>query len=248
MNSPATVCTFEMNEPSPCRAFRNDTPTFDRLARVYRWMEWLSFGPYLSRCRRAFLPQCRKARHALVLGDGEGRCTAALLRQNPHVLIDAVDASPAMVQALRRRAGTNRGRLQTEARDLREWSPKPGTTYDRIVTHFFLDCLSTDDVFSLARRVTTAATPDARWVVSEFAVPEGSFGRWIARPLVTLLYKAFGLLTGLRVRQLPDYSRALCASGFRLEQERTLLLGLLVAQVWRRTERQPAENAADALG
>src|SRR6185437_1080687 len=82
MSSPATVRRFRAQETSLACPVRNDTPKFDRLARVYRWMEWLSFGPYLSRCRRAFLPQLRDARRALVLGDGDGRFTAALLRRN----------------------------------------------------------------------------------------------------------------------------------------------------------------------
>jgi SAM-dependent methyltransferase len=242
MSSPATVRRCESEEASLPFPVRNDTPKFDRLARVYRWMEWLSFGPYLSRCRRAFLPQLRGARRALVLGDGDGRFTSALLRHNTQIFVDAVDASPAMLQALRHRAGPDARRLRTEVRDLREWSTKPAPSYDLIVTHFFLDCLTTHDVFALADRVSPAATPDARWVVSEFAVPNGAFGRWVARPVVTILYRAFGVLTGLQVRRLPDYSAALSAAGFSLEKERNWLLGLLVAQVWRRNQRQPAQT------
>ena len=239
MSSPATVRRFGPDEASFGCPLRNDTPKFDRLAHVYRWMEWLSFGPYLSRCRRAFLPRLSDARHALVLGDGDGRFTAALLRQNEHVLIDAVDASSAMLDGLRHRAGADVRRLRTEIRDLREWSIKPAACYDLVVTHFFLDCLTTDKVFALAERVILATTPNARWVVSEFAVPNGAFGRWVARPVVSLLYRAFGVLTGLQVRQLPDYSAALSAAGFSLEKQRTWLLGLLVAQVWGRKKRRP---------
>jgi SAM-dependent methyltransferase len=245
MSSPAAVRRFRAQETSLACPARNDTPKFDRLARVYRWMEWLSFGPYLSRCRRAFLPQLRDARRALVLGDGDGRFTAALLRRNTDVLVDAVDASPAMLQGLRRRAGLDVSRLQTEVRDLREWSVKPAACYDLIVTHFFLDCLTTDEVFALAERASSAATSNARWVVSEFAVPDGPFGRWVARPVVTFLYRSFGVLTGLQVRQLPDYSAALSTAGFSLEKERKWLLGLLVAQMWRRKELQRAHRTKE---
>ena len=71
-------------------------PNFDRLAGVYRWMEWLSFGPHLGRCRRAFLLEMTESRRALVLGDGDGRFTAALLRQNKAIQVDAVDVSQAL--------------------------------------------------------------------------------------------------------------------------------------------------------
>jgi hypothetical protein len=70
-------------------------------------------------------------------------------------------------------------------------------------------------------------------VISEFAVPTTRFGRWVARPLVAFLYRAFGLLTGLDIRQLPDYAAGLQAAGFVLEQRRTMLGGLLTAEAWR---------------
>lgn len=248
MSSPAAAPALAAREASLPAPVRDDTPKFDRLARVYRWMEWLSFGPCLSRCRRAFLPQLHPARRALVLGDGDGRFTAALLGQNHHVLVDALDASPAMLHSLRRRAGSNAGRLHTEICDLREWSPHPAHGYDLIVSHFFLDCLTTPEVFALAERVTSAATPDARWIVSEFAVPHGAFGRWVARPVVTVLYRAFAVLTGLRVRRLPNHSAALRAAGFSVLQQRRSLLGLLVAQMWQRKPPQPAARGNDHPG
>jgi len=248
MSSPVAVRGFGSDEAALPHPVRNDTPKFDRLARVYRWMEWFSFGPYLSRCRRAFLPQLHEARRALVLGDGDGRFTAALLRQNTQVRIDAVDASAAMLDGLRRRAAGDVSRLRTEVQDLREWRPKPAACYDLIVTHFFLDCLTTEEVSALAARVAVATAGDAHWVVSEFAIPDDAFGRWLARPVVTMLYRAFGVLTGLRVRRLPDYSKALRSAGFSLQKDRKWLLGLLVAQVWRRKGRQTTGSAKDHPG
>ncbi len=64
---------------------------FDRIARPYRWLEYLSFGPMLERCRFYRIPQLTAARRALVLGDGDGRFLARLLTCNPEVQVDAVD-------------------------------------------------------------------------------------------------------------------------------------------------------------
>ncbi|KAA6456847.1 class I SAM-dependent methyltransferase [Acidobacteria bacterium AB60] len=206
-------------------------PNFDRLAGVYRWMEWLSFGGWLWRCRCGFLPEMRAARRALVLGDGDGRFTARLLRENPGVEVDAVDISPAMLEALRSRAGDDRDRLRTHVADVR-LGPPAGEGYDLVVTHFLLDCLTTAEVEELALRVRSQVTPDAVWVVSEFAEPAGWFGRLVARPLVRLLYGAFGWMTGLRVRKLPDWEGALARAGFRRRERKTWLRGLLVGVVW----------------
>lgn len=206
-------------------------PNFDRLAGVYRWMEWLSFGGWLWRCRCAFLSEMRAARRALVLGDGDGRFTARLLRDNASVEVDAVDLSAAMLGALMERAGDDRERVRTEVADVRDWRPG-GDGYDLVATHFLLDCLTTDEAALLAERVRERVAQDAVWVVSEFIIPPGWFGRMVARPVVGFLYWAFGWMTGLRVRELPDWAGALERAGFERRARRVWLRGLLVSEVW----------------
>lgn len=222
----------------PKRVNETEKPAnFDRLAPLYRWMEWCSFGPFLGRCRCAFLPELKNCRSALVLGDGDGRFTARLLRENPHARVDAVDASAAMLRALNKRAASSdRGtessdRVRTFCADARKWRPVEAN-YDLIATHFFLDCLTTDEVCALAAKVRGAAAQDAVWVVSEFAEPETRFGRLVARPVVGLLYWAFGWMTGLRVRRLPVHGAALRAAGFALQQRKGWLGGMLVSEMW----------------
>ncbi len=210
---------------------KHGVPKFDGVARLYRWMELVTFGPWLERCRCIFLGELAGCRRAAVLGDGDGRFTARLLRANPTIEIDAVDASVAMLHTLLHCAGTNAARVHTHYADARTWQPA-NPPYDLVATHFFLDCLSADEVRSLADRLREALSPSGLWVVSEFAIPEGAFGRWVARPLVWLLYRAFALLTGLAVRNLPNHSAALRAAGFTLRQRRSFLRGLLVAELW----------------
>jgi SAM-dependent methyltransferase len=206
-------------------------PNFDGLARIYRGMELVTFAPWLKRCRFAFLGDLAGCRCAAVLGDGDGRFTAQLLRANPTIEIDAVDLSAAMLRALLSRAGHNAERVRLHRADARAWQPA-NPPYDLVATHFFLDCLTEDEVRSLAHRLRSALSPSGLWIVSEFAIPEGAFGRWIARPALWLLYRAFGLLTGLAVRKLPDYASALRAAGFTPRQRRSFLRGLLAAEVW----------------
>jgi Methyltransferase domain len=215
----------------PHRAAAN----FDGLARIYRWLELFTFGPYLARCRTAFLQDCISRRRALILGDGDGRFTEQLLRTNPTIEVDAVDASPTMLSALLHRAGHSRGRVRVHCADIRDWQPPSASTsppYDLIVTHFFLDCLRTEEVRSLAASTRAATADDAIWIVSEFSIPQGRLGRWVAVPLVSFLYCAFGLLTGLTVRELPDHAAAFGQAGFRLKRRRGRLHNLLISEIW----------------
>ncbi len=211
---------------------RHGTPNFDRLAKLYRWMEWASFGPWLGWRRCACLGDLLACRRVLVLGDGDGRFTARLLAANPIVRIDAVDASAAMLRALVRQAGPHADRVRTHRADARCWQPAPGSPYDAICTHFFLDCLTTREIQSLAATLRQVVSPATVWIVSEFSIPDGRFGSLVARPLVSALYRAFGGLTGLAVRRLPDHRAALREAGFLLQKRRTGLAGLLTSELW----------------
>lgn len=222
----------------------NAPPHLDHLAAAYRWMEAATFGPWLSWCRREFLEQMRSSRRALVLGDGDGRFTAHLLRINQAIEIDAVDASGGMLRALLRRAGPHASRVREYCADVRGWVP-PRPPYDLVVTHFLLDFLTDSEVHALAQTVRGAVSPSALWVISEFATPNSQFGRFVARPLVAGLYFGFRVLTGLAVRRLPDHPKALGAAGFALEKHRARLAGLLTCELWRADPSLFSLEAAD---
>ncbi|HEX5233785.1 MAG TPA: class I SAM-dependent methyltransferase [Silvibacterium sp.] len=215
---------------------------FDRIARIYRWLEYLSFGPMLERCRFYRIPQLTPenfpGRRILVLGDGDGRFLAHLLARNPRLQADAVDQSPAMLRLLQSRVASVGGanRVRTHLTDARAFQPAPqadsGATYDAVITHFFLDCLTIDEVHSLARNLRPQLAPNALWIVSEFAIPRGP-AALLARAIVGSLYAAFHVITGLRTRTLPDYADALSQAGFALHHRQRFLAGLLVSDLWR---------------
>lgn len=219
------------------RTSESRAANFDRLARAYRWMEWFSFGPWLQRCRCAFLHEMVDSRSALVLGDGDGRFTARLLEAAPDIQVTAVDNSPAMLAALVKRAGENRARIRTFVADARHW-PSPeeqpySTHFDLVTAHFFLDCLQTHEIHDLIARIRPFFAKQARFIVSDFTIPDGWKGRWIARPLIGFLYWAFRWLTGLGVSKLPNHGPALREAGFVLEQKQSFLGGILVSESWR---------------
>ena len=207
---------------------------FDRVAGIYRWAEYLALGPLLKRTREQFLPALTETRRALVLGDGDGRFAAALLRSAPRVHVRAVDSSAAMLRLLRTRCARdgNAGRLRTEQMSVLE--VKPGPECDLVTTHFLLDCLPQAEVERLARRVAAAVNPGCLWVVSEFGLPCGRFARPLAAGYIRLLYLAFRALTGLRTRQLPDPQCALRNAGFVRRERVERLGGLLYSELWAR--------------
>ncbi len=210
---------------------------FDRIARAYRWLEYLTFGRALQRCRNRYLDRLAGTGHVLVLGDGDGRFTAALLACHCQVFAVAVDQSPAMLAHLwaRVRAVGASPRLiilQQEAVSLlaeasRGIVGQPAEGFDCVCSHFFLDCLSTAQVHRLVEGVRPRLAPGALWIVSEFATPT-LWTRWV----VGLLYRGFSLLTGLQTQQLPAWRETLASQGFACVAEEKSLRGLLSSSVW----------------
>jgi ubiquinone/menaquinone biosynthesis C-methylase UbiE len=216
-------------------------PNFDRIAPLYRWMEYATFGRSLERCRNRYLLQLQGCRSALILGDGDGRFLARLLAANPNLRADAVDTSHAMLRLLERRAeglySDAGARLRTHPTSALIFSPQ--RSYDLIVTHFFLDCLTQTELDHLCARIVPHLEPGALWLVSEFRIPAGAL-HWPSQVLVRLLYLAFRLLTGLRTRELPNHTAALHAADFTRIAQHLSLAGLLTSELWRLREYTPA--------
>lgn len=198
----------------------------DRIARPYRWLEYLAFGRALERRRFRFLADAAGARRALILGDGDGRFLARFAAlSNPS--IDYVNSSARMLELARNRAGARRiVYRQADALTL----PLAPAEYDLIATHFFLDCFDERDLEALIERAARAAQPGALWIVSEFRRPS-----WAA-PLLAALYLFFRVATGLATRRLTDHRPLLGKHGFRLKCEETARKGLLASELWVRSQ------------
>jgi SAM-dependent methyltransferase len=221
----------------------NAPPNFDRVARIYRWAEYLTLGPLLQRTRTHFLPQLTHTRHPVVFGDGDGRFLARLMAQNPALHAVAVDTSAEMLRLLRARCEAVSPdaptRLTTLHQSALETTPPRDT--DLIATHFFLDCLLQTELADLTHRLAQDVRPGTLWLLSDFRIPARGPLRPFARAYIRLLYAAFRILTGLRVTALPDPAAALTTAGFRLKAAHQTLGGILYTELW---ERQPT-SASD---
>ena len=222
----------------------------DPLARWYRWLEYLGMGRALERRRFKFLPElaaqgtsqkdAEASGRALVLGDGDGRFLERLLAVRPGLQVDYIDSSGEMLVLAHRRIKARLGAELTEERvvfhhaDARRWLPDDGSRYDFIFTHFFLDCLTSQEADELLDRLEPFVAPSAVWIVSEFHQPPGRLSAWRAKAWISSLYWLFGMATGLKVRRLPDYRRSLQTHGFRMEREIVAEWGLLVSEWWQR--------------
>ena len=198
----------------------------DRIARCYRWLEYVAFGKELERRRFRFMKEASGATRALILGDGDGRFLARFAARS-EASIDCIDSSARMLELARARAGDSRVRYSCGDALTLSFAP---AGYDLIATHFFLDCFDERDLERLIERVAGAAQSDALWLISEFRQP-----RW-ATPLLKGLYLFFRVTTGLKTTRLIDHRPLLAKHGFRLKREETSRFGLLASELWLRSQ------------
>jgi SAM-dependent methyltransferase len=207
-------------------------PNFDRVAHIYRWAEWLTLGPLLERTREHFIGQLTDRRHALVLGDGDGRFLAALLEHNTGLHAMALDTSAVMLSLLCERNRRHSARVTMQEASALVVDAPQGT--DLIVTHFLLDCFTQAEVDALTLRLAAATAPGTLWLLSDFALPPNRILRPFAALYIRALYLAFRILTGLRVTHLPDPQHSLQHAGFERIEHHERLFGLLYTELWRR--------------
>jgi len=208
---------------------------FDRLARVYRALEFLAFGRDLERARFGVLPRLAGCRDILILGEGDGRCLERVLPIAPAARIRCVDASARMLVRAEQRiaAGGAAGHVQFERADART-AAFDDETYDAVLTFFFLDCFRADDVSALVARVQPSLRPGGLWLFADFALPPRGWARLRARVWLALLYRFFRWQTGIDANTLPPSEAILLEAGWRRDSLDRLRGGFVRSAVFTR--------------
>ncbi|HIG26738.1 MAG TPA: class I SAM-dependent methyltransferase [Verrucomicrobiales bacterium] len=222
--------------------------SFDRLAAVYSYMEYLVFGKDLERCRFRYLDALSDSRSILILGEGDGRFLNRLLRHNEHARVDCVDNSPAMVRKAQALISTSGDALNLRVKfhriSIDKFNFEPNY-YDAVVTHFFLDCFSGDQLSRLISNIGTSANDSCRWLVSDFHYPNSGFTRIRAKIWIWFLYAFFYYAANLENRILVTAHPYIAQSGFQLMDRSHYSMGMLQSSLW---QRLPDCGAVEDLG
>jgi ubiquinone/menaquinone biosynthesis C-methylase UbiE len=199
-------------------------------------MESVLAGSRLQRCRVTWLESLATCDDLLIAGVGHGPFLAACGQRFPRLRITAVDASARMLEQARgrvRQVGVATEGIAFVHATLPAWAP-PAGAFDGIVTHFFLDCFTAEELGAVIPALARAARPQARWLDSDFTVPARGLARPRARAVHALMYFFFRYTTRLRARAVTDPAPWLQAAGFTRTGRRHSEWGLLRADLWRR--------------
>lgn len=213
---------------------KNAPQSFDRLSRCYRALEYLAFGRDLERARFSLLPHLKKCRRILILGEGDGRCLAKLVAIAPHAQIDCLDLSASMLARAKHRLGSSAPQINFQQADILT-AELPVQHYDAVVTCFFLDCFTHEQVSGIITKISQSLRPNALWLWSDFALPPRGLPRMRAQIWLTTLYAFFRWQTKLSARELSATESLIQQRGFHKIAETTYQWGLIRNAVYRIT-------------
>jgi SAM-dependent methyltransferase len=213
---------------------------FDRVARVYRWLEYVVFGHALQRARIRWLDDLGRPTRSLVIGEGDGRFIYHLAQKWPGLAIDCVEASAGMIERAQRRLqtlGTDAPIVRFIQEDIRDWTPKG--SYDLVVTHFLLDCFDENELGKIVPLIAAVLSAGGVWLLADFTIPERGIGKVCAQVLIPPMYRFFRIFAGLQTKRLIDPTARLTASGLKCEQHALSLCGIVKSERW---QKEPEGN------
>lgn len=165
----------------------------------------------------------------MVVGDGDGRFTAELLRVRPDLRVDYVECSKGMVKLAQQRieqleVGES---VHWATENINEWK---GSGYDLVVTHFLLDCFEGDDLTLLIDSLYGKLNSRGYWLSSDFNPSVG----WWARIWVKLMYLFFRLVASLKASHLTPFEPLFKTLGMSSEAEFTSFRGFIYSSLWKK--------------
>lgn len=211
--------------------------SFDNLARIYRFLESICFGTTLDESRIHFIASPNNdPLKALVLGDGDGRFSRALLDARPNTTITSIDISQKMLdQATRlinsRHPNKKNSYLAIQADALHYSFPQ--SKFDLAVLNFFLDCFNSHEANQILEAVTHSLKAKGELVFTDFSIPVKQPHRLLSQAIVGALYPAFRLSAGIQAKRLPQLN---WPASLKKTGQKQWLGGLIVSQLYQKKQ------------
>lgn len=180
------------------------------------------FGVRLHQTRLALLDQLPSIQTALFLGDGDGRLLEAFCKRQPHADVTSIDQSPKMLASQRCRIDrlSHSGQIHFELANAIDYKP-PEQSFDLIVSAYFLDCFTEQQLRESLPRWLAALKPDGKLYYVDFCVPDvrnetiTRTGRFRFQLLLYLMHRFFAAATAHPTRTLQPMELLIESAGFQ---------------------------------
>ncbi len=236
------------------------TSGYDRLARPYRWLEFLVFQGQLWRARVALVGSIKKqlpdSPQVLVLGDGDGRLLSHLCKALPTATFTSVEQSEGMIQLQKSRvehvgasarvrfihqnaanfSKKNRDQLAVFDNHPTRSQPHWNAPYDLLVMAFFSDCFPAETLSRCLPSWLAMIKENGLFYWVDFVQPRSGWRYYLAKPYLDAMHVFFRFTTGLVNKRLVDIDAIVAKESLRLLASENRKDGLIAAKLYRKME------------
>ncbi len=172
---------------------------------------------------------------SLIMGGGDGKFLLEAMKQGLSDQYYYIDISDAMIKLARSKIEKQLPSLLNSVVFICGSYQDISATgkFDLIVTPYFLDCFSEDELSIITAKLHAHLTIEGTWFFTDFNIPEDSFRTFIFKNIIRLLYGIFDLFCNWELNRLPDFSKEFCKYGFTILHEKYFLGGLLVSRIYK---------------
>lgn len=197
---------------------------FDTVASVYDALSYMVFGNDLRKAQQAFIHKLPAEGTVLIIGGGAGWILKEVITRRPQLKIHYVEASAKMLELSKKRVSDH------ERVSFIHGTEKsiPTRNYDCIITNFFLDVFSEDDLIQVMLLLRQKLSPEGIWLCTDFRATDRASHKF----LIWLMHHFFRLFSSLDAKKLLDFRPCFVKADMRLKEEKTLRRGLIFSAVY----------------
>lgn len=210
---------------------------YDYLASSYDLLAKVAFGGAIQSVQLNLLNYLPLRPNILILGGGTGFILPHIFSRRPHAQVDFVDPSVNMIGMARKKMAS---RIPQHLHQVcfypyREINHSLHQKYQVILTPFFLDLFTYQELREVCDRISGRMTDSGLWLWADFVQPHKGGKIWVDA-LLKGMYAFFAFTTGLENNDLIDI-RPLVETNrhFELREEQHYLGGLIQGRVYQRT-------------
>ena len=208
---------------------------FNTIAPFYNVVSTIGSFNKIHKSQMWLLSKGMKSSKTLIMGGGDGKFLLEAMKQQLSEQYYYIDISDAMIKLaqikIEKQANIS---LNSVVFICGSYQDIPANEkFDLIITPYFLDCFSENELPLVMTKLHTHLTMKGTWFFTDFNIPEESFRNFIFRNIIQLLYGIFNLFCDLGVNDLPDFNKEFPKYGFTLLHEKYFLNGLLVSRIYK---------------
>ena len=199
---------------------------FDSVARIYDGLSNLIFGKTIRRAQTAYLCDIGPGANVLILGGGTGWLLSELSEVNPTCKVWYIDASAKMIEL-------SKAVTQNSAQEIvfihgTEDSIPPDTTFDAVITNFYLDLFPKESCISAIRKIRSVIRANGIWLVTDFLNTT-----WWHSAMLGAMYRFFKLTCAIEASALPQWKNLLEENAFTEYKSHEFFGGFIKSAVFR---------------